>query len=205
MAFLADVRTVGSDGIEFDVREPFKNSRRGLTWIPLVAPYGFGYQFRPGERVLVFVDRFATAVVVDNRILAEKGSLTITGCSGTKQATENDPDVSILRHLARRDAGGTVEGVLSRFDFRWLNYPGVRIRLRALSDDRRELVTWTGPLGGGFRFDWVRPGNYVVLLDGPPGVRDQQRLIYVAERQGYLRVPTFIISADEHRLLAAPE
>jgi hypothetical protein len=75
-----------------------------------------------------------------------------------------------------------VDGGMSRFDFRWSNYPGLRITLRPLSGSG-ELAEHPTNRGGYYRFDWVPPGNYLVTLEAPPGVKDQQRLIYVGVEQ----------------------
>ena len=202
--FLADVRGVGSRNVVFDIREGFKNVRRGALNLEIASSYP--YVFRAGETALVFVSRLRVPRSAGvNGVLVDDRDVVTTTCSPTRRSGSDDPDIPILRHLARRDSGGTVEGVLARFDSRWLRYPGVRISLRPLGRSGRAHHTVTGPGGGYYRFDWVAPGNYIVLLEAPPGVRNQQRLIYVAPDQRILRVPAFIISADEHRLLAPPE
>ena len=94
-----------------------------------------------------------------------------------------------------------VDGGMSRFDFRWSNYPGLRITLRPLSGSG-ELAEHPTNRGGYYRFDWVPPGKYAVIMDGPPGVKSQQRMIEVGVEQKCLEVPVFIVPAAEHRIIA---
>jgi hypothetical protein len=200
VVFLADVLDVAvkGDTISFDVREAFKNSRPGpvtLTFVDQLSSES--YHFRPGDRVLMYAWR-------------RDGGALSTLCSGSQRADENHPDLPILRHLARGDAGGTVERVLSRFDYNWLRYPGLRITLRPRSGSGPVIRTMTGTAatgrrGGGFRFDWVPPGDYVVVLEAQKGVKRQERAISVGVLQKLLEVPPFIISAREHPLIADPD
>ena len=187
MVFLADVRELTSAGIVFDVREAFKNARPGLVTLSFVQSI-VEHQFRQGERVLVFARR-------------NQKELLSSLCGRTRVVAENDPDVLTLRHLAHRDPGGMVDGGMSRFDFRWTRYPGLRVTLRPLSGSGRAQSTVTDR-GGYYRFDWVPPGTYAVILDGPPGVRSQQRMIYVGVQQKCLSVRAFIIPSAEHGIIA---
>ena len=196
--FVADVLDTMNRDVNFDIREAFKNARPGRATVTFGFLTSESYWFRPGERVLVYA-------------FLHEGALTTT-CSGTRRVTENDSDLTILRHLARGDAGGTVEGVLSRFDYNWLRYPGMKITLRprSRSQPARTVVTGittTGEQGrgGGFRFEWVLPGEYVVVLEAQRGIKRQERVITVAARQKLLEVPPFIISAKEHPLIADPD
>ena len=186
--FVADVRAASYPTVDFNVLEAYKGIGRGPTSLVIVSSYE-GYNFRAGERVLVYVFQ------------RPDGSL-VTGCSPTRRVEKDDPELAFLRHLARREAGGRVEGYLGRFDNRWNRYPGVRITLRSLSGYGPVLSTITGPIGGAYFFEWVPPGNYLVTLEAPPGVKDQQRLIYVGVEQRVLNVPGFIISAEEHKVIA---
>ena len=81
------------------------------------------YFFRRGERVLIYA-------------WARSGGALSTLCSGSHQADENDPDLAVLRPLARGDAGGTVRVLLTRFDFGWTRYPGLRVTLRPRAGSR---------------------------------------------------------------------
>jgi hypothetical protein len=65
------------------------------------------------------------------------------------------------------------------------------------------MVTGSAAPGvsNGYRFDWVPPGNYVLVLEAQKGIKRQERRISVGRNQKLLEV-VFTISAQEHPLIA---
>jgi len=193
--FLADVRDVvfvperGPSGnifidIAFDVREAFSNSRPGPTTLR-IAYSSEQHSFRQGERVLVFASR------------NQDGAWGLD-CSRTRPTNDDDPELPTLRHLSRGDAGGAVVGGLTQSRSGWNTFPGVRITLRPVSGKGARVSTTTGPAGI-YRFDWVSPGEYLVVLEQQGELKRQQRRVRVAPAQKCLEVPTFIIPHSVRR------
>jgi hypothetical protein len=193
--FLADVREVilvperGPAGnifidIAFDVREAFSNSRPGPTTLR-IAYSSEQHSFRPGERVLVFAGR-------------NQDGVWGLDCSRTRPTNDDDPELPTLRHLSRGDAGGSIVGGLTQSRSGWNTFPGVRITLRPVKGKGAKFSTTTGPAGI-YRFDWVGPGEYFVVLEQQGELKRQQRRVRVARTQKCLEVPTFIIPLGGRR------
>lgn len=181
--FLADVIEVNGTDVTFDVLEGFKNARRGRRTLRVFTRnYEDDHRFRAGERLLVFLSR------------GQDGKLAVSGCglSGTHAVTLDDPQIPVLRHFARGEAGAIVSGGLWPSDNNWYRRPYARLTLRSVSGLGPTFATTTGE-GWGFVFPWVGPGLYVVALDGNARHGPQRHLIRVGTGQKCLTAPGFRI------------
>jgi hypothetical protein len=183
--FLADVESVGTPAprpsveVEFRILEVFKGTP---TPTMQVVSSVESYRFAPGQRVLVYATR------------GPDGTWSST-CTRTKPSGEGDPEIKILRSLARSEPGGLIDGgLVTVYEGRHLTnrHPDVRTTLRP-SSTRGPVLRAVTNSAGYFRFDWVGPGDYIVVLERRPGYERQQQRVRVVSGQRCLTLPPFVV------------
>lgn len=179
---IARVKTAGGwfNDLTFDVLEPFKNVKRGVTTLRM-PPSVEGHNFRAGERVFVLTTR-------------NKDGSWSNGCTGTRAVHEDDPDVRMARVLARGEDGASIGGRLVSVDngrVIWTReHPDVRVTLRRTSGATSVVST---NRQGVFLFDWVRPGDYYVSVENQRGYPRLRQRVVVGPGQNCRSLPLFTI------------
>jgi hypothetical protein len=183
--FLADVESISAPAprpsveVVFRIVEVFKG-----TPTPTMQLFSSveSYRFEPGQRVLVYATR------------GPDGTWSST-CTRTKPSGEGDAEIKILRSLARGEPGGLIDGhLVTVYEGREVTnrHPDVRMTLRPASTRGPALEALTNSAGY-FQFDWVGPGDYLVVLERRPGYERQQRRVRVAVGQRCLTSPMFVV------------
>src|SRR5688572_17319630 len=101
-------------------------------------------------------------------------------CSRTRAADSLSGELETLRALVKGVPGGLVDGHVVSADGS-NNHPGLRVELRSRSGQRVvQTVTTNG--AGYFRFDWVSPGAYTLVVDRSSSFLNEQRPVEVRRR-----------------------
>ena len=188
VVFLADVEGVRfiEDGqtfrteVRFRVRDAIKGAVAGERTLQFMMT-AEDFRFEPGQRVLLFA--------------RPSQGVWSTQCSRTRLADTADPELKLLRSLMSGAPGGFVEGDLVRMDGERVvtnRHPDFKVTLRSASGrGPAQSVATNG--AGHFRFDWVPPGAYTLVLDGGVSFRDEQRELTVRSGEKCLTVPMFVL------------
>jgi hypothetical protein len=107
----------------------------------------------------------------------------------------NDPELRVLRALVDGQPGGLLDGNLVTVEEgreRSNRYPGFRITLRP-KFGRGPSMTVTTNQAGHFQFDWVSPGDYILVLDGGSSFANEQREIHIRALERCLTLAKFIL------------
>jgi hypothetical protein len=180
--FLADVEDsravtdVGRTDVTFRIVEAFKGVKVGVQTLRMMPAIG-SYSFPKGQRVLVY------AHVYD-------GAWT-TVCSRTRAADDVGGELETLRALVKGKPGGLVDGHVVTADGA-NNHPGLRVTLR--SESGQQVVQAAATTGAGhFKFDWVAPGAYTLVIEGGTSFRDERRTVAVRRVGTCLTIPTIVL------------
>jgi len=179
LAGVEDVRgvpgTLGTD-VTFRIVEAFKGVKVGMQTLQMRAAIG-SHAFQRGQKVLVYASMY------------DGGWTTV--CSRTRAADDVGGELETLRALVKGKPGGLVDGHVVTEDGA-NNHPGLRVTLRSGSGQQVvQAVATTG--AGHFKFDWVSPGSYTVVVEGGSAFRDERRSLVVRRRGTCLTVSTIVL------------
>jgi len=180
--FLADVEDVrlvpgsGSYEVRFRVLEAFKGISLGERTLRLIGS-SESFSFQIGQRVLVYA--------------RTDGDAWTTQCSRTRLAEQLTGELEVLRALVTRVPGGLVDGHVVTADGA-NTYPGLPVVLRATSG-RRIVQSVTTNGAGYFRFEWLSPGVYTLVVEGGSSFLNEQKTFVVRKSGTCLTVPVIVL------------
>jgi len=180
--FLADVEDVrlvpgsGSYEVRFRVLEAFKGISVGERTLRFIGS-SESFSFQVGQRVLVYA--------------GTDGDAWTTQCSRTRLADKLTEELEVLRALVARVPGGLVDGHVVTADGA-NTYPGLRVMLRATSG-RRIVHSVTTNGAGYFRFEWLSPGVYTLVVEGGSFFLNEQKTFVVRKSGTCLTVPVIVL------------
>ena len=162
--------------LSFRVLEAFKGISLGERTLRLIGS-SESFSFQIGQRVLVYA--------------RSDGGAWTTQCSRTRLAEQLTGELDVLRALVTRVPGGLVDGHVVTADGA-NTYPGLRVMLRATSG-RRIVQSVTTNGAGYFRFEWLSPGVYTLVVEGGSSFLNEQKTFMVQKSGTCLTVPVIVL------------
>jgi hypothetical protein len=166
--------------VRFQILEAFKGAVAGERTLQFVTT-AESFQFQVGQRVLLYASFAEGAWSSD--------------CTRTRIADEADAEIRVLRALARGQAGGLLDGNLVSVEdgrVRTNRYPGLRVTISPKSGKGSTQSAITNAAGQ-FQFDWVSPGDYILVLAGGSSFADERREVNIRASERCLTLPMFVL------------